>query len=237
VTVKISLRLSGIDLRHPAAYEQIGPELGDLFFEANGGVSLATVYTDEVDPTWVAADASRRVVKFLDGVVVVGVHDELVSLADIAGRCGVAAESVRLWAAGKRRASLRPFPSPRQVVGSAAGGKYMSLYAWRDVVSWVREVIEIDPDEGVTYLDDVALARLNAELVDSGQWAVVDTQVRSVSVNSTWDTDRLLHARFTNLSFGDAAKQFCTYSTAFLVENAAQSSARKVPRAAKVRVR
>jgi hypothetical protein len=237
VTVKISLRLSGIDLRQPAAYEQIGPELGDLFFEANGGISLATVYTDEVDPTWVAADASRRLAKFLDGVMVVGVHDELVSVADIAGRCGVAAEAVRLWAAGKRRASVRPFPSPRQVVGAAAGGKYMTLFAWRDVVLWVREVIEIDPDEGVTYLDDIARARLNAELVDAGQWQVVDTQVRSISVNSTWRTDQLLHGRFTDLVFGDSAKQFGTYLTALLVENTGHSPMRQGTSVAKVRLR
>ncbi len=237
MTVKISLRLSGIDLRDAAAYERISPELSDLFFEANGGVSLATVFTDEIDPTWVAADASRRVAKFLDGVTVVGVHDELVSVADIAGRCEVAAEAVRLWAAGKRRANLRPFPSPRQVVGSAAGGKQMSLYAWRDVVSWVREVIEIDPDEGVTYLDDVALARVNVELVDRGEWAIVDTSIRQVRMNSTRATDQLLPAGFTSLLFGDKPESLCTFSTALLVENGAHPSSPKGPRVAKVRVR
>jgi hypothetical protein len=95
-----------------------------------------------------------------------GVHDELVSIPDIAVRAGVAAEAVRLWAAGKRRASLRPFPNPRQVVGSGSSGKTMSLYAWREVVPWIREVIGADSDDGIEYLTDAQLAHLNAQLVD-----------------------------------------------------------------------
>ncbi len=94
----------------------------------------------------------------MPGVTVVDVYDELVSTSDIAARSGVAAEAVRLWAAGKRRADRVPFPMPRQVVGGGSGGKTMSLYAWREVVSWISEVIGIDPDEHVEYLADAQLA-------------------------------------------------------------------------------
>jgi hypothetical protein len=87
-------------------------------------------------------------------------------MSDIATRCDVSAESVRLWAAGRRRAGLRSFPGPRQVVGTATSGKTMALFAWRDVVSWVREVLGIDPDEGITYLDDRQVADLNSELAN-----------------------------------------------------------------------
>jgi hypothetical protein len=105
------------------------------------------------------------------GELVAEVHDELVSVSDIAARAGVVAESVRLWTAGQRRASLRPFPPPRQVVGSGSGGKTMSLYAWRDVVLWIRDVIGIDPDEDFEYLTDAQLAELNAEIAASSPGA------------------------------------------------------------------
>lgn len=168
MTVKIPLRLEGLDLRDADAYDRIDPDLAELSWEANGGVSLAVFYSD--DPPTIAAgeaaDWARRIAKLMPGVRVADVHDELVSTSDIAVRAGVAAEAVRLWAAGKRRASLRPFPNPRQVVGSGSGGKTMNLYAWREVVSWIREVIGTDPDDGIDYLTDAQLASLNAELAD-----------------------------------------------------------------------
>jgi hypothetical protein len=166
MTVKIPLRLRGLDLRDAEAYNRIDPDLAELSWEANGGVSLAVFYSDDPSPVAVetAADWARRIAKLMPGVCVADVHDELVSVSDIAARTGVAAEAVRLWAAGKRRTSLRPFPAPRQVVGSGSGGKTMSLYAWREVVSWIREVIGTDPDEGIEYLTDAQHASLNAEL-------------------------------------------------------------------------
>src|ERR1700690_271550 len=109
MTVKIPLHLQGIDLRDVEAYDRIDPDLAELSWEANGGVSLAVFYSD--DPSAVAAgeaaDWARGIAKLMPGVCVVDVHDELVSISDIAVRAGVAAEAVRLWAAGKRRASLR----------------------------------------------------------------------------------------------------------------------------------
>jgi hypothetical protein len=168
MTVKIPLRLRGLDLRDVETYDRIDPDLAELSWEANGGVSLAVFYSDDPSPVAVetAADWARRIAKLMPGVSVADVHDELVSISDIAARTGVAAEAVRLWAAGKRRASLRPFPAPRQVVGSGSGGKSMNLYAWREVVSWIREIIGTDPDEGIEYLTDAQHANLNAELAD-----------------------------------------------------------------------
>jgi len=171
MTMKIPLRLQGVDLRDVDAYDRIDPELFELSWEASGGLSLAVFYSEDA-PTIAAveaADWARRIEKLMPGVRVADVYDELVSISDIASRAGVAAEAVRLWASGKRRASLRSFPSPRQVVGSASAGKArdktMSLYAWRDVVSWIRDVIGTDPDEGIEYLTDAQLASLNARIV------------------------------------------------------------------------
>jgi hypothetical protein len=166
MTVKIPLRLQGIDLRDMEAYDRIDQELAELFWTSNGAVSLAILFSDAPAPV-AAADAvdwARRIAKLMPGVSVAEVHDELVSISDIALRVGVAHEAVRLWTVGKRRAALRPFPVPRQVVGSGSGGKTMNLYAWRDVVSWIREILDIDPDEGIDYLTDNELATLSAQI-------------------------------------------------------------------------
>lgn len=168
MTIKIALRLHDLDLRESEAYEGIHPDLTELSWEANGGVSFAVLYSDQ--PTAVAmceaGDWARRIAKLMPGECVQEVYDELVSVSDIATRVGVAAEAVRLWAVGKRRVTARPFPRSRQVVGSGTGGKAMNLYAWREVVAWVRDVIGIDPDEGIDYLTDGQIANLNAELTD-----------------------------------------------------------------------
>lgn len=166
MTLKIPLRLQGIDLRDPEAYDRIDEELGELFWTSNGAVPLAVVLSDDPVPV-AAADAvgwARRIAKRMPGVSVAEVHDELVSISDIAARAGVAHEAVRLWTLGKRRASLRPFPAARQVVGTGSGGKTMNLYAWREVLSWIREVLGTDPDDGTSYLTDHEYATLNAQL-------------------------------------------------------------------------
>lgn len=166
MTVKIPLRLQGIDLRDPGAYDRIDEELAELFWTSNGAVSLAVLFSDDPVPVAIAdaVDWARRIAKLMPGVSVAEVHGELVSISDIAARAGVAHEAVRLWTVGKRRASLRPFPLPHQVVGTGSGGKTMNLYAWREVLSWIREVLGTDPDEGASYLTDHEHATLNAQL-------------------------------------------------------------------------
>jgi len=184
MTGKIPLRLRGLDLRDADAYSRIDPDLAELSWEANGGVSLAVVYTDDQFPVAIATEWARRVAKLMPGVDVAEVHDELVSISDIAARVGVAAEAARLWAAGRRRAALQPFPAPRQVVGSGSGGKSMSLYAWREVVSWIRAVVGIDPDDGIDYLNDAQYADLNADLAataSAATWHPIEVRTAHIT--------------------------------------------------------
>ncbi|MGH3305868.1 MAG: hypothetical protein ACRDOK_30260, partial [Streptosporangiaceae bacterium] len=185
MTMKIPLRLRGIDLRDADAYARIDPQLAELSWDANGGVSLAVVYTEDQSPVEASAEWARRIAKLMRGVEVTEVHDELVGISDIAARTGVADEAARLWAVGKRRSSVRSFPLPRQVVKIGSGGRSMSLYAWRDVVSWVRDVLGIDPDDGIDYLDDAQHAHLNAELADiavsAATWHPISSGVTSIT--------------------------------------------------------
>jgi hypothetical protein len=185
MTVQIPLRLQGIDLRDADAYDRVDPDLSGLFWEAIEGVSLAVVLSEEPRPAAIgeAIDWARRIRKLLPAVRAVEVYDELVSIPDIAVRTAVGAEAARLWAAGKRRSSLRPFPAPRQVVGGGSGGRTMSLYAWREVVSWVRDVIGIDPEEDIEFLTDEELAHLNAELADiaaAPAWRALDVKPEQI---------------------------------------------------------
>lgn len=185
MSVKIPLRLQGIDLRDAGAYDRVPEELDGLFWMSNGAVSLAVLYSD--GPSAAVADAvdwARRTAKLMPGVFVAEVHDELVSISDIATRASVAHEAARLWTVGKRRASIRPFPAPRQVVGSGSGGKTMNLYAWREVLAWIREIVGIDPDEGIDYLTDAQHATLNAEFStvreESVEWQPIAVRTEQV---------------------------------------------------------
>jgi hypothetical protein len=90
MTIKIPLRLRGIDLREVEAYSRIPPELIELSWEANGGLSLAVAYSEE-SPTTAAQAAvgwAKRIADLMPGVTVADVHDELVSTSDIAARAG-----------------------------------------------------------------------------------------------------------------------------------------------------
>jgi hypothetical protein len=97
MTVKIPLRLQGIDLRDAEAYERIPPELEELFWMANGAMGLAVVLSDDREAVAVAeaAEFARHIAKHMSNVLA-EVYDELVSVSDIATRAGVAPEAVRL---------------------------------------------------------------------------------------------------------------------------------------------
>ena len=94
MTVKIPLRVRGLDLRDIEAYDRIHPDLVELSWEANGAVSFAVVYCDDPSAVAVAeaADWAKRISKLMPGVYAPEVYDELVSVSDVAARAGVAAE-------------------------------------------------------------------------------------------------------------------------------------------------
>lgn len=161
--IKIPLRVENLDADSPA-YLEMDETLGDdLIWTVTSGVMTADLFVEDGDPIALGADAARLIRKLIPGASIAGVHDELVSISDIAFRAGVAAEGVRLWADGKRRASAEnPFPRVEQAV--THGQMTVRLYAWRKVVAWLRAVPRIEADEDITYLDDERLAELNSLL-------------------------------------------------------------------------
>jgi hypothetical protein len=56
-------------------------------------------------------------------------------------------------------------------------------------VSWIREIIGTDPDEGIEYLTDTQLADLNAQLADSTT-APGKEKSRAVNLSCCWNLAR-----------------------------------------------
>lgn len=160
--VRFALLLRGLDMRSADDRARIPEHLQDLAFEASEELTYVVVICDDREAARVATDIARRIERSLVGVSVIAVHDELVSLSDVADRAEVAHEAVRMWAAGKRRATGRAFPLPRQIVGADRASRSMKLYAWREVVSWIREVVQLDPEDGMGFLTDAQIAEVNA---------------------------------------------------------------------------
>lgn len=163
MNIKIPLRVENLD-PESSAYLAMDPDLEDEFlWSVISGVMTAVLFVESGNPVWKAEDAAKMIRKLAPGASVSEVHDELVGISDIAVRAGVAAEGVRLWADGKRRASAaHPFPRVEQAI--TYGATTLRLYSWRRVVDWLRAVPGIDADEGIVYLDDDQLAELNATL-------------------------------------------------------------------------
>lgn len=213
--MQIPLRVEGLD-PDSQAYLEMDSELeDDLIWTWNCGVLTATVLVEEGDPVEFALDAARRVRKLVPGAVISGAYDELVSISDIAARVGVAAEGVRLWADGKRRATTgNSFPRVEQAI--TQGRNTTRLYAWRNVVRWVRAAsMRLDPDEGVTYLSDEQFAELNAQLHrEQADSRVAETELlpkRKVAPIET-RTPKAIYAAEADVGLPSAEKIFISYA-------------------------
>ncbi len=158
---KIVLSVRGVDLDDPVTLDTLGQHLNDLGWESVGEQVTATLYTDSSDPVAAALDVVSVIEKVLPGAAVVRVDEQLISVGDIADRLGVSTEGVRLWTVGKRRTS-DAFPAPRAQVSQ--GRTLMKIWAWADVLAWLRAEIQLDPEVGVHYLSDREVAELNNEL-------------------------------------------------------------------------
>ena len=167
MTIKIPLQVEGVDLSSDTVLANMDPDLDELDWVTHGPITVAIVYSEESSPRAALAEAHDwvlRIHKLQPGAAVTRVFDELVGWSEIAARCTVTPEAVRTWAKGLRRGQAHPFPVARQAVPLGAGKRSLYLYAWREVLTWVRDVIELDPDEDMTYLDDGHLAELDASI-------------------------------------------------------------------------
>lgn len=122
----------------------------DAAFGVEGGLSIAEF--DREAPAM--ADAIASAVRDIEsvGFSVLRVADqELVTLADIAGRLGQSRESVRRYTTGARGPG--GFPPPVN-----PGREGTVFYRWSEVAAWVREHLKIE-------VPDTDLALVVANLV------------------------------------------------------------------------
>ncbi|WP_182113129.1 hypothetical protein [Actinotalea sp. JY-7876] len=166
MTVRVALRLRGLDLQDPRAYATIPSELCDLAFHAVGPMSYAVCFVERDLARDRVLECARRIHQHMSGVSVERVHDDLVTLSDIAERCSVSHEAARLWAAGRRRSNRRAFPEPYEAVSAGSSGRLTMLYQWPEVVAWVRDVVHIDPEDGLEFLDRASVAEIDKALAD-----------------------------------------------------------------------
>jgi len=119
---------------------------------SSGGV--VTVDADIVAPSPI--DAFLQLTKDLRSVNVTvnRIDPGLVGLSDIADNLDVARETVRLWAAGKRRSN---FPPHFSMIGNSR------VWFWSDVDEWARAQGLLDEDEPTPVPSDVIEA-LNGAL-------------------------------------------------------------------------
>jgi hypothetical protein len=102
MSIQIAERPQRLDPRDVGAYDRITPELSELFWMANGSVSLAVVSSEQPGQQAIdsAVDWARRIANLMPGVSVADARDELVNISDIASRASVAAEALRMRSNG-----------------------------------------------------------------------------------------------------------------------------------------
>jgi hypothetical protein len=164
VETKIVLNVQNVDLADDRTLATLAEHLDDLGWESIGGQVTATLYTDAPDVVGAALDVAHAIEKHLPDSTVMRVDEQLVAISDIADRVGMSSEGVRLWTTGKRRKVGLPFPAPRGHLSQ--GRTLMKVWAWADVLSWLRSQYRLDPEEGVHYPSNREIAHLNAALCD-----------------------------------------------------------------------
>lgn len=134
--IKIAVMVEGLDLLADETVEVLAGSLDDLAWSSvNGRTTFTLVVDDGLDPVCAACEASNRVSNALPQAKVARVDRDLVSAADIAERVGVARETVRTWARGKRGAG--DFPTPAGTVGGGERGG-TDVWCWGDVAQWLK---------------------------------------------------------------------------------------------------
>lgn len=159
---KIRLSVENVDLNSDLTLAILTGYLRDLGWESVEGQVTATLYTDSTDPVSAALETAHAIVKYLPHAAVTRVDEQLVAVSDIADHVGITAEGVRLWVTGKRRKTGQRFPAPRGQISQ--GRTLMKVWAWPDVLYWLRSQYNLDPEPGVLYLPDGEIARLNGFL-------------------------------------------------------------------------
>jgi hypothetical protein len=168
-----------VDLDDEATLERIAEHLSDLAWASADGLVTATLVIDATrDAACSVVDAAHRISHVLTDAHVERVHEELVSVSDIAQRTGFSREAVRLWTKGGRGPG--DFPPPRACVGGGQRGP-TRVWGWAEVSAWLVSTykLELKPRQ----LTMTELAAVNAELSHAPQ--AMDREWQDVTMFNT----------------------------------------------------
>lgn len=138
-TIDVPLRVSGIDLDAPQTGALLAKHFPNVIWEELNELVIMTLVMPGDNMVDQTVETCRKMEAVIAGLTVTAVYRDLVNATDIAMRMDLSRETVRKWAA---RAD---FPQPYDVVG----GDSMKVWAWTEVVSWLRDVRGVNVDESL----------------------------------------------------------------------------------------
>lgn len=135
--VDVSLRIKGIDVDSPTAFERISEDFPDFLIQGNGKVVSLTFSANKTDAVADAVQKARKFLHAFPGSSFQSVDRDLVGVSDIAHRVGVSREGARKWV------NEETFPAPANHIKSSA----MDVWVWAEVAEWLLAERCIDMEE------------------------------------------------------------------------------------------
>lgn len=193
--LKFHLAVDGIDLEDWDVLDALAEQAPDVQFVARDGATFAIVITDAslVDAL---LDTTSAITAVVPDAVCTRIDEDYVATPDIAKRCDVSRETVRLW-------SLKPdFPVARGVVGNG-----IKIWDWATINQWLLAAYHGELGDTARLLLPQDVARANALLrklpaapAASGPapsaWTPVPEGRRTQFVSTAGDPDRRSVAAF-----------------------------------------
>lgn len=144
-TIDVVVRVDHVDLNSVETGEILAAQFPTLIWEELDGLTTLTDSFPEDSAVAKAVELCRKLEAAITGAKAVGVHRDMVNTTDISLRVNLSREAVRKWTARE------DFPSPIEVVGS----DNMKLWAWVQIVEWLRDVRGIELDDNPMSLRDM----------------------------------------------------------------------------------
>lgn len=156
-TVEVTLSVTGIDLDDESTAELLGARFPLILWEERPGLTLMTLNVAAPRALDEAVITYRDLARAVPALRLVGVHRDLVTTSQIAARVGVSREAVRKWT------SRSDFPA----VFDCVGIDFQRLWAWTQIVEWLRTRRGVLVDDSLLRLEEMsqletALARVTS---------------------------------------------------------------------------
>lgn len=151
--LKFHLIVDGIDVDDFQQLDALYEVRPELQFSERDGFTVATVLTDDTNLLRAVEAVAADVRDAVPGARVLRVDEELVATPDIARRCDVTRQAVRLWT------QRDDFPAPRGSVGNG-----IRVWDWASVNRWLQTTHHGVLGDDARLLRPSEVAQVNAML-------------------------------------------------------------------------